>query len=108
MADEREQPKATSTREHIAQLAGLLAGLALYAAGCAAAPRPAPEWVKTRESAEDLDRSQQTCKEEALAEVNKETSNSIAAQAGVASFSKCMKDKGWTQVLKPTPIAAAQ
>ena len=106
MADEREQPKATSKREHIAQLAGLLAGLALCAAGCSAAPRPALEWVKMRESAEDLERSQQTCKEQALAEVNKETSNSIAAQAGVGSFAKCMKDKGWVQVPKPTPAAA--
>ena len=106
MADEKVRPQATPTREHMGQRAGLVIGLALCAASCAAASRPAAEWVKTRESAEDFDRSQQTCKEQASAEVNKEARDSIATQAGVGSFSKCMKDKGWTQVLKPTPAAA--
>ena len=108
MAEERVPPQATSRRRHGGQLAKLLIGLALCGAACAAAPRPAPEWVKTRESAEDFDRSRQACKEQALAEVNNEAADSVAAKAGVGSFFKCMKDKGWTQVLKATPAPAAR
>lgn len=108
MTEERLRPQAAPRRERMGQLAGLVVGLALCAASCAAAPRPAPEWVKTRESAEDFDRSRQTCKELALAEVNEEAAGSVAAKAGAGSFFKCMKDKGWTQVLKPTTTTAAQ
>jgi len=105
MADEKVRPQVTPMGEHIAQLAGLLVGLALCAAGCAAAPRPAGEWVKTRESAEDFDRARQACEQQSLAEVNKETADSMAAKAGVGGFFTCMKDRGWTHVPKATPTS---
>ena len=107
MADEKVRVQVTPTREHMTQLAGLLVGIALCAAGCAAAPRPAAEWVKTRESAEDFERARQGCEQQSLAEVSKETADSIAARAGVGSFLKCMKDRGWVQVPKATPTPGA-
>ena len=108
MADEKVRPQITPTRERITPLAGLFVGLALCAAGCAAAPRPTAEWVKTRESAEDFDRARQACEQQSLAEVNKESADSIAAKAGAGAFLKCMQDKGWTQTLKATPTPAAR
>jgi len=71
--------------------------LVLCVAACATTARSTPEWVKTRESAEDLDSAREACKQQALAEVADEYRGSIGAQAGAGSFFKCMARKGWKQ-----------
>lgn len=97
--------RATPTQGRADTFAAVLVGLALCAAGCATAARPTPEWVRTRESAEDLERAREACKQQALAEVSQEYHDPIAAQAGAGSFFKCMANKGWKQAPKadPTP-----
>ena len=92
-----------TTRPQTTRPVALLAALALCAAGCATAVRPAPEWIKTRDSAEDLDRAREACKELALKEVAGATSSSLAAPVGAGSFFKCMASKGWVQAAKATP-----
>jgi hypothetical protein len=75
----------------------LVSGLALCVAACATTARPKPEWVKTRESAEDFEGAREACKQQALTEVSGEYQGTIAAQAGAGSFFKCMANKGWKQ-----------
>lgn len=95
--------RVAQTRERMAIAAALALGLAACAAACASAAHPKPEWVKTRESAEDFEGAREACKQQALTEVSGEYIGTVAAQAGAGSFFKCMANKGWKQA----PSAAA-
>jgi len=97
MASREPRRRATWSRRRIAIVAVVVPGLTLYAAACATTAHPTPDWVKTRESAEDFERARETCKQQALTEVSDEYQNAVAAQAGAGSFFKCMANKGWRQ-----------
>src|SRR5512143_3620455 len=96
------RPRARALQRRTLRGAALLIALTVCGPGCAAKPPPTPEWVKTRDSAEDLDRAREACKQLALAEVAAATSHSVAVPAGAGSFFKCMAAKGWAQAAKAT------
>jgi hypothetical protein len=100
--------RASATQRQIPRYATLLVALAVCGAGCAAMAPPTPEWVKTRDSADELERAREACKQLALAEVAEATSHSVAAPAGAGSFFKCMASKGWVQTAKGTPTPAVK
>jgi hypothetical protein len=89
---------------------GLAQGLtlALCVAACATTVRPKPEWVKTRESAEDFERAREACKQQALTEVSGEYRGTVAAEAGAGTFFKCMANKGWKQAPRAEATPAAR
>lgn len=100
--------RATKAQRHTAFAAVILIGLALSVAACSTAHTPpAPEWIKTRESPEDLERARETCKQQALADVSAEYHDPMTAKAGAGTFFKCMASKGWKQASKAETTPAS-
>jgi hypothetical protein len=73
------------------------AGMLIWLVTACSAPTPPPGvWVKTRDSAGDLDVAKDACKRRAAKETATVKPDSVATRLAIQKFRDCMKEQGWS------------